>query len=160
LPMSAHAGPVRRSPGAQPSIGRNGARACSGVTSSLWISRPCCWVSWTSSSSVPCAVQPHSHFTPYCMRPPPLERILGSGRWRIVGGALQTLRVYLAGKVCVERDEHLVPERRLPGGQGRLVFAYLAAEHERAVHRDELADELWHGEPPRAWEAALRVVVS
>ena len=71
-----------------------------------------------------------------------------------------TLRVYLAGKVCVERDDRLVPERRLPGGQGRLVFAYLAAEHERAVHRDELADELWHGEPPRAWEAALRVVVS
>src|SRR5262249_39223033 len=88
------------------------------------------------------------------------SRMLGSGRWRIVGGALGTLRVYLAGKVCVERDDHLVPERRLPGGQGRLVFAYLAAEHERPVHRDELADELWHGEPPRAWEAALRVVVS
>jgi SARP family transcriptional regulator, regulator of embCAB operon len=73
---------------------------------------------------------------------------------------LETLRVYLTGKVCVERDDRLVPERRLPGGQGRLVFAYLAAEHERAVHRDELADELWHGEPPRAWEAALRVVIS
>ena len=73
---------------------------------------------------------------------------------------METLRVYLAGKVCVERDDRLVPERRLPGGQGRLVFAYLAAEHERAVHRDELADELWHGEPPRAWEPALRVVVS
>src|SRR5262249_3315544 len=87
-------------------------------------------------------------------------QILGSGRWRIVGGALETLRVYLAGKVCVEGADRLVPERRLPGGQGRLVFAYLAAEHERAVHRDELADALWQGAPPRAWEAALGVVVS
>src|SRR5262249_56207635 len=84
----------------------------------------------------------------------------GAGRWRVVGGTWEPLRVYLAGKVCVEREGRLVPERRLSGGQGRLVFAYLAAEHERAVHRDELADELWHGEPPRAWEAALRVVVS
>src|SRR5499425_1215916 len=80
-----------RSSAAQPSIGRNWARACSGVTSSLWTSRPCCWVSWTSSSSVPCAVQPHSHLTPYCMRPPPLEpdtrlRPLAH-RWRGVGDA-------------------------------------------------------------------------
>lgn len=70
------------------------------------------------------------------------------------------LRIYLAGKVCLERGSQLVPERRLPGTQGRLVFALLVAEHERAVTRDEIAEELWGEEPPKAWETALRAIVS
>lgn len=69
-------------------------------------------------------------------------------------------RVFLAGRVCVESDGRILDEAALPGPQGRLVFALLAAEHRRSVSRDELAAELWPDAAPRAWEAALRAVVS
>jgi DNA-binding SARP family transcriptional activator len=71
-----------------------------------------------------------------------------------------TLRVYLAGTIRLERDDVLVTEERLPGRQGRVAFAMLAAEHDRALSKDLIADELWAGGPPPAWEVALRSVVS
>jgi EAL domain-containing protein (putative c-di-GMP-specific phosphodiesterase class I)/DNA-binding SARP family transcriptional activator len=40
------------------------------------------------------------------------------------------------------------------------VFAYLAAERQRTVSRDELADALWPGMLPDTWAAALRGVVT
>ncbi|MGQ0671097.1 MAG: AfsR/SARP family transcriptional regulator [Actinomycetota bacterium] len=70
------------------------------------------------------------------------------------------LRIYLAGKVCLERGSLLIPERRFPGPQGRLVFAMLAVEHERAVTHEEIADELWGERATRAWDTALRAIVS
>jgi DNA-binding SARP family transcriptional activator len=36
----------------------------------------------------------------------------------------------------------------------------LAAAHRRSVSHDEIAEELWPTEMPRAWETAVRVVVS
>ncbi|MGH2635611.1 MAG: AfsR/SARP family transcriptional regulator [Actinomycetota bacterium] len=71
-----------------------------------------------------------------------------------------TLRVYLAGSIRLERGEVLLPESRLPGRQGRVAIAMLAAEHGRAITTDELAEELWGGAPPAAWEVALRAIVS
>lgn len=70
------------------------------------------------------------------------------------------LRVYLAGSIRIERGDTLVTEARLPGRQGRVAFAMLAAEHGLALSKDELADELWSGDPPSAWEVALRAIVS
>ncbi|HEX6231314.1 MAG TPA: bacterial transcriptional activator domain-containing protein [Actinomycetota bacterium] len=70
------------------------------------------------------------------------------------------LRIHLAGSMCLLRGEVLVPESRLPGRQGRLAFAMLAAERERPLSTEELADELWNGDPPRAWEVALRAIAS
>lgn len=71
-----------------------------------------------------------------------------------------TLRLYLAGTIRLERDPVLVTEDRLPGRQGRVAFAMLAAEHHRPLSKDVIAEELWAGEPPSAWEVALRSVVS
>ena len=51
-------------------------------------------------------------------------------------------------------------EGRFPGRQGRLLFAYLVAEHGRPVPKDELADALWADAPPATWEKALGVLVS
>lgn len=71
-----------------------------------------------------------------------------------------TLRLYLAGNVAIEHGDTLVPERRLPGRQGRLTLVVLAWERHRAIPLEELADIVWDGAPPRAWQAALRALVS
>jgi DNA-binding SARP family transcriptional activator len=71
-----------------------------------------------------------------------------------------TLRVYLTGNVAVENGRVLVPERRLPGRQGRLTLAVLAWERDRAISVDELAEVVWDGAPPAAWQTALRALVS
>src|SRR5712691_843550 len=70
------------------------------------------------------------------------------------------LRVYLAGEVQVEHGEDLLREAALPGRQGRLAFAYLAAERERAVTHGELADLLWPEGAPPSWTVALSAIVS
>ncbi len=70
------------------------------------------------------------------------------------------LRVFLAGRVAVEANGHVIDEARFPGRQGRLLFAYLVAEQGRPVPRDELAEALWGETPPATWEKALTVVVS
>jgi SARP family transcriptional regulator, regulator of embCAB operon len=53
-----------------------------------------------------------------------------------------------------------VDEQRFPGRQGRILFAYLAAQNGRPVPRDELAELLWREELPATWEKALRVLMS
>ena len=49
---------------------------------------------------------------------------------------------------------------RLPGRQGRLLFAYLAVNRSRACPRTELLDVLWPEAPPAAAEAALSALLS
>jgi peptide/nickel transport system substrate-binding protein len=70
------------------------------------------------------------------------------------------LKVFLAGRVALERDSALVADDRFPGRQGRLLFAYLVAEQSRAIPRDELAEVLWGEAPPATWDKALTVLVS
>ena len=70
------------------------------------------------------------------------------------------LRVFLAGRVAVEANGHVLDEARFPGRQGRLLFAYLVAEGGRAVPRDELAEALWDDAPPATWDKALTVIAS
>jgi SARP family transcriptional regulator, regulator of embCAB operon len=70
------------------------------------------------------------------------------------------LKVFLAGRVALKRGRVVVDEKCFPGRQGRLLFAYLVAEQDRPVPRDELADALWGDTPPATWEKALTVLVS
>ena len=70
------------------------------------------------------------------------------------------LRVYLAGQVFLEADGIVFDDWRRVGRQGRLAFAVLASEHRRAIPREELAEELWLGDPPPSWERALSAIVS
>jgi DNA-binding SARP family transcriptional activator len=51
-------------------------------------------------------------------------------------------KVQLCGRFVVEYDGHRV-EDEFPGRQGRILFAYLAANRLRTVTRDELLDALW-----------------
>jgi YVTN family beta-propeller protein len=70
------------------------------------------------------------------------------------------LKVFLVGRVALEADGLAVQDARLPGRQGRLLFAYLAVERGRPVPRDELAAALWEEAPPATWDKALTVLVS
>jgi DNA-binding SARP family transcriptional activator len=51
-------------------------------------------------------------------------------------------------------------EAQLPSRQGRLLFAYLALNRDRAVTRDELVDALWPYATPAAAPSALTVLIS
>ena len=51
-------------------------------------------------------------------------------------------------------------EGRLPGRQGRLLFAYLALHRDRPCSRGELIDALWPERPPAAPDSALSALLS
>lgn len=70
------------------------------------------------------------------------------------------VRIYLAGGIFLESRGRIVDERQLPGPLGRHLLAMLAAEHDRPVGNDELADEIWAGAPPAAWTTSLKALVS
>jgi len=70
------------------------------------------------------------------------------------------VKVFLVGRIAVEAEGVVIDERHFPGRQGRLLFAYLVAEHGRPVPRDVLADVLWGDAPPATWDKALSVLVS
>ncbi len=72
-----------------------------------------------------------------------------------------SVRIYLTGRIGVERDgKAVLEERQLRGKQGRLALAYLVCQRTRPVSRDELADVIWPGEMAAAWEVALSALVS
>lgn len=73
---------------------------------------------------------------------------------------LATVRIYLTGRLSIEHGQIIVTERELPGRQGRLAFAYLAAERHRPVSRDEFVGVVWPDGPPREVEAALSAILS
>jgi DNA-binding SARP family transcriptional activator len=70
------------------------------------------------------------------------------------------LHVYLMGDLCLVGAGRVVRADALPGRQGRIAAAYLLLERSRPIPRDELADVLWQGSPPPAFEAALSAIVS
>ena len=70
------------------------------------------------------------------------------------------LRVYLAGEVMLESGPILVREARLPARQGRLAFAHLVDTRANPASREEVADVVWPGALPRAWDVALSAIVS
>ncbi len=68
-------------------------------------------------------------------------------------------RVQLCGRFLVRcRGERI--EDRMPGRQGRLLFAYLLTREHRAASRDELIEALWPGELPSAPDMALSALLS
>ena len=71
------------------------------------------------------------------------------------------IRIYLTGRVGLEVEgELLVHERQFRGRQERVAFAYLVCERGRPVTREELADVIWPGEMPPAWQTGLSAIVS
>jgi DNA-binding SARP family transcriptional activator len=59
----------------------------------------------------------------------------------------------------LEIDERRL-DSKLPSRQGRLLFAYLALNRDRAATRDELVEAIWPYRPPAAAPSALTVLAS
>jgi SARP family transcriptional regulator, regulator of embCAB operon len=68
-------------------------------------------------------------------------------------------RIQLCGPTVIERDGQRL-EDRLPGRQGRLLFAYLVLNRHRLVSRDELAEAIWPRQLPTAADAGLNALIS
>jgi pentatricopeptide repeat protein len=68
-------------------------------------------------------------------------------------------RIQLCGRFVLELDGRRI-DAQLPSRQGRLLFAYLALNRDRAATRDELVDALWPHATPAAAPSALTVLVS
>jgi pentatricopeptide repeat protein len=66
----------------------------------------------------------------------------------------------MTDRLAVEANGTRLDEQRFPGRQGRILFAYLAAQKGRPVPRDELAELLWGEQLPATWEKALRVLMT
>jgi YVTN family beta-propeller protein len=66
----------------------------------------------------------------------------------------------MTDRLAMEANGMKLDEQRFPGRQGRILFAYLAAQHGRPVPRDELAELLWGDNLPATWEKALRVLMT
>ncbi len=70
------------------------------------------------------------------------------------------LRVYLAGQLGIELDGRFLAGGDMPLRQGRLAFAYLACERERAVMREDLAQAIWGDRLAAAWDSGLTALIS
>jgi DNA-binding SARP family transcriptional activator len=60
----------------------------------------------------------------------------------------------------MELDGQFLAGGDLPLRQGRLAFAYLAFQRERAVSRQELAEAIWGYGQPAAWDSGLTALIS
>jgi len=69
------------------------------------------------------------------------------------------IRIQLCGRFVVRIGGERV-EDRIPGRQGRLLFAFLAARPHRTATRDELIGALWQNHLPSAPELALSALIS
>ncbi len=67
--------------------------------------------------------------------------------------------IQLCGRYIAELDGERI-EARLPGRQGRMLFAYLVLSREQAASRDELVGAVWPSALPRDPQDALAAVVS
>lgn len=68
------------------------------------------------------------------------------------------MRIYLAGRVSLEGTT-LLDESRFPGPLGRALLAVLALSR-GPVARSRLAEILWDGDPPEAYDSSLNPLVS
>lgn len=87
-----------------------------------------------------------------------VERV-GDGRRPACVPEHRQTRIELCGRLRVEIQGESVSER-LPGRQGRMLFAFLAVNRARPVSRDELMDALWPGTAPAAPGAALSTLLT
>jgi DNA-binding SARP family transcriptional activator len=85
--------------------------------------------------------------------------VVGSGAGRAHAARSGQTRIELCGRLVVEIQGEPLHER-LPGRQGRVLFAYLVANRGRPVSRDELIGALWPDKAPAAPGPALSTLLT
>ena len=70
------------------------------------------------------------------------------------------IRIYLNGRMTIEADGVCLDANAFPRQQGRRAFAFLVTERGNPVSRAVLAEAIWPGVPPRAWESAVSSIIS
>jgi DNA-binding SARP family transcriptional activator len=68
-------------------------------------------------------------------------------------------RIQLCGRLAVELAGRDLTAR-LPGGQARVLFTYLAVNRARACRREEMIEALWPWRPPAGADASLSALLS
>src|SRR5689334_17760230 len=84
--------------------------------------------------------------------------IVAHGIWHYLGDTLGC-SVQLCGRLVIQDGDERM-EDRLPGRQGRRLFAYLALNRHRPTPRAELIEALWPDQPPAAADSALSALLS
>jgi len=78
-----------------------------------------------------------------------------------VGGMLAPdARIYLCGRVTVERNGRVLTDAALGGRQGRLLFAFLGTRRAQPVSKAQLIDAIWGSRTPPSAETAINALVS
>jgi DNA-binding winged helix-turn-helix (wHTH) protein len=80
---------------------------------------------------------------------------------RKVGGLLAPeARIYLCGRVTVERNGRVLTDAAFGGRQGRLLFAFLGTRRAQPVSKAQLIDAIWGTRTPPSVETAINALVS
>lgn len=69
-------------------------------------------------------------------------------------------RVYLCGRVTVERNDRLVTGPALGGRQGRLLLAFLGTRRTHPVAKSQLIGAIWGSHTPPSVDTAINALVS
>src|SRR5262245_45801628 len=69
-------------------------------------------------------------------------------------------RIYLCGRVTVERNERTLTEAAIGGRQGRLLFAFLGSRRIQPWSKAQGIDAIWGSKAPPAADTALNALVS
>ena len=69
-------------------------------------------------------------------------------------------RIYLCGRVTVERNGRVLTDAALGGRQGRLLFAFLGTRRTHPVSKAQLIEAIWGTGTPPSVETAINALVS
>jgi DNA-binding SARP family transcriptional activator len=69
-------------------------------------------------------------------------------------------RIYLCGRVTVERNGRALTEAAIGGRQGRLLFTYLGTRRAQPVSKPQLIGAIWGSRTPPSVETAINAIVS
>jgi DNA-binding SARP family transcriptional activator len=69
-------------------------------------------------------------------------------------------RVYLCGRVTVERNGRVLTDATIGGRQGRLLLAFLGTRRTQPVSKGQLIEAIWGSRTPPSVETAMNALVS
>jgi DNA-binding SARP family transcriptional activator len=69
-------------------------------------------------------------------------------------------RVYLCGRVTVERNGRVLSDAALGGRQGRLLFAFLGTRRTQPASKSQLIEAIWGSRMPPSVDTAVNALVS